>query len=219
MFQSSEECVAFPSHPSFGKIFGFDQSSGQPILPYPSMATPNDIVEIVKSYIGDSLIHNKEDLALLTARQVDDPNQVVQITTNCGMFMLGVWWLAGVQHELLKRPYKTGMAIAWVRQIAIDLKALRTYPKDGPPVLGASMHYYTPGSNNNHVEFLLETPNDKHVALHGGGGRDKNAIATGTGDITWSYQTTRKLMEWVDPEALLVGSPEFHWNPTAPSHD
>jgi hypothetical protein len=183
------------------------------------MAKPSDIVEIVKSYIGDSLIHNKEDLALLTARGVDDPNKVVQITTNCGMFTLGVWWLAGVQHDLLTRKYKNGMAIAWVRQIAIDKKALRYYPKDGPPISGATLHYYTPKTNNNHVEFLLEQPNNKNIALHAGGGRKNNAITSGTSDITWSYQPSRKLMEWIDPVALLVGSPEFHWNPTEPTHE
>jgi hypothetical protein len=187
-------------------------------MPYFNMATPNDIVEFVKSYVGDSLLHNKEDLALLVSRQVDDPNQVVQIKTNCGMFALGVWCAVGVQHPLLHTKYKSGMAIAWVRQIAIAKKALRTYPKDGPPVAGALLHYYTPGTNNNHVEFLLENPNDKHVALHGGGGRENNAITSGTSDITWSYQQSRKLQEWVDPVALLVGSPEFHWNPTDHSH-
>jgi hypothetical protein len=184
------------------------------------MAAPNDIVEIVNSYTGDSLIHNKEDLALLTARGVDDPNQVVQITTNCGLFTLGVWWLVGVQHELLNRKYKNGMAIAWVRQISIDKKALRIYPKDGPPVLGATMHYYTPPGtlNDSHVEFLLETPNEKMIAIHAGGGRNNNEIGTSTSDITWSYKSSRKLMEWIDPMALLDGSPPFHWNPTEPSH-
>lgn len=181
------------------------------------MATPNDIVEIVKSYIGDSLIHNKEDLGILVSRHVDDPNQIVQIKTNCGMFALGVWCLAGVQHNLLKSKYKNGMAIAWLRQIAISKGALRTYPKDGPPIAGALMHYYTPGANNNHVEFLLEDPNDKIVALHAGGGRDQNAIASGTTDVSWSYQPTRKLQEWIDPVALLVGSPDFHWNPNEAS--
>jgi hypothetical protein len=181
------------------------------------MATPNDIIEIVKSYVGDSLIHNKEDLALLTARGVDDPNKIVQITTNCGLFTLGVWWAVGVQHELLKRKYKSGMAIAWVRQIAQDKKALRSYPKDGLPIPGATMHYYTPGKNDDHVEFLLESPNNKHLALHGGGGRPQNAITSGTGDII--LNSNRKLMAWIDPVALLVGSPEFHWNPTKPTHD
>lgn len=182
------------------------------------MATPYDIVEFVKSYIGDSLLKNREDLALLLARQVDDPNQIVQVKTNCGTFTLGVWWAVGVQHPLLSSKYKNGMAISWVRQIAIDKKALRKYPQDGNPIAGALLHYYTPGLNNNHVETLLENPNDKMISLHAGGGRNNNEIGSGTSDITWSYQQTRHLQEWVDPVALLVGSPEFHWNPTEHSH-
>jgi hypothetical protein len=165
------------------------------------MSTPENIVEIVKEYIGDSLLNNKEHLALLIARDVDDPNNVVQIKTNCGLFALGVWCKAGVQHKLLDTKYKNGMAIAWVRKIAIDKKALRNYKKDGPPVAGALLHYYTQGKNNNHVEFLLEDPDEKMVAFHAGGGRANNEIGSGTGNIAWS--SGRPLMEWIDPVALL----------------
>lgn len=174
------------------------------------MATPNNIVEIVKSYVGDSLLHNKEDLALLVARQIDDPNQIVQVKTNCGIFTLGVWWAAGVQHELLTKKYKNGMAIAWVRQIAIDKKALRKYPQDGNPIAGAALHYYTPGKNDNHIEHLLSTPDTNMIAEHGGGGRTNNAITSSTSDIRTNYY--RQLREWVDPVALLIGSPDFSWN-------
>lgn len=175
------------------------------------MATPENIVEIVKSYIGSSLIHNREDLALLIARGVDDPNQVVEIKTNCGMSCLGFWWLAGVQHELLKKKYVNGQAIAWIRKIAIDKKALRKYPEDGPPIAGAALHYYTLGKNDNHIEILLSNPDGKFIALHGGGGRPNNAITSSISDIRTNYY--RGLKEWVDPVALLAGSPEFHWNP------
>ena len=174
------------------------------------MATPNDIVEIVKSYIGDSLLHNRNDLALLIARQVDNPDQIVQVKTNCGLYTLGVWWAVGVQHDLLKKKYVSGQAIAWVRRIAIDKKALRKYPDDGLPIAGSTMHYYTPGSNNNHVEFLLENSNDKFISLHGGGGRTDNAITSSTSDIRTNYY--RQLREWIDPIALLEGSPDFSWN-------
>lgn len=180
------------------------------------MATPNNIVELVKSYIGDSLLHNKEDLALLVSRHVDDPNQSVQIKTNCGMFALGVWCAVGVQHSLLQSPYKNGMAIVWLRQIAKSKNALHSYPKDGRPVAGSLLHYYTPGKNDNHVEFLLENPNQKFIALHAGGGRANNEIGSGSGDIRFS--SGRPLKEWICPIALLEGSPEFHWNPTEPSN-
>ena len=175
------------------------------------MASPSDIVSIVKSYVGNSLLHNREDLAILIARQVDDANQIVQVTTNCGLFTLGVWWAVGVQHELLTRKYKSGMAIAWVRSIAIDKKALRKYPDDGNPIAGAALHYYTPGKNDNHIEHLLSNPNGNMICEHGGGGRPNNAITSSASDIRTNYY--RQLREWIDPIALLEGSPEFHWNP------
>ena len=175
------------------------------------MATPNDIVEIVRSFLGDSLVNKKEDLALLVARQIDDPNQIVQVKTNCALFTLGVWWLAGVQHDLLKKKYVSGQAIAWVRRIAIDKHALRTYPKDGPPVAGAALHYFTPGKNDNHIETLLSTPDANMNALHGGAGRKDNAVTSGSGDIRTNYY--RQLREWVNPIDLLEGSPSFSWNP------
>ena len=174
------------------------------------MATPNNIIEIVKSYIGDSLVNNKDDLAELIARGVDDPNKVVQIKTNCGLFCLGVWCLVGVQHDLLKTKYVSGQAIAWVRKIAIDKKALRIYPKDGPPIAGAALHYYTPNKNDNHIELLLSDPDENMNAEHGGGGRTNNAITSSTSDIKTNYY--RKLQEWIDPIALLVESPDFNWN-------
>jgi hypothetical protein len=176
------------------------------------MASPNDIIEIVNSYIGDSLVNKKDDLAELIARGVDDPAQIVMVKTNCAVFALGVWCLVGVQHDLLKIKYQNGMAIVWVRKIAQAKGALRTYKKDGLPIAGSLMHYYTPNRNDNHVEFLLEDPNDKHFALHAGGGRDKNEIGSGTSDITWSWQPSRKLQEWIDPVALLADSPDFSWN-------
>jgi len=179
-------------------------------MQYFNMATPENIIEIIKSYVGDSLLNKRDDLALLIARQIDDPNQIVQVKTNCALFTLGVWYAVGVQHDLLKTKYQSGQAIAWIRRIAIDKKALCTYPKDGAPIAGATMHYYTPGSNNNHVEFLLENPNDKFQALHGGGGRTDNAITSSTSDIRTNYY--RQLREWVNPIAILEGSPDFSWN-------
>jgi hypothetical protein len=177
------------------------------------MATPNDIITLAQTYLGDSLLKNKEDLGLLVARQVDDPAVVVQIKTNCAMFALGIMWACHVVHPLLETKYKSGMAVAWVRKIAMDKKALRQYPKDGPPVLGAFMHYYSgDGSkNDSHIELCLEDPQlvvqtGEMVAHHMGGGRADNAVAMGIGDVRWSYSVSRRMREWIDPVALLVDS-------------
>jgi hypothetical protein len=53
------------------------------------MANSGDtFVELVRKYIGCSLLVRKDDLATLVCRGVDDPNQTVLIKTNCGMFSL-----------------------------------------------------------------------------------------------------------------------------------
>jgi hypothetical protein len=158
-------------------------------------------VEIVKKYIGCSLSARRDELASLVARGVDDPAKTVLIKTNCGMFSLGVMWEAGVEHELVSQPYKLSMAISWLRQIGQDLGALNKYTPKNPPKLGALLHYYTKGKNDNHVEWLLSTVNSNNSAEHGGGGRSNNAITSSKGLITWNVG--RPLQEWWDPEELL----------------
>jgi hypothetical protein len=161
------------------------------------------LIEIVRKYIGCSLHIRKDDLADLICRGVDDPAQSVLIKTNCGMFALGVMCEAGVAHDLLSQKYKSGMAIAWVRSIGKDMKALQKYSKTNVPPAGALLHYYTAGKNDNHVEWLLSDIDDQGCAEHGGGGRTDNAITVGTGNVLWNYG--RPLQEWLDPEMLLPG--------------
>jgi hypothetical protein len=165
--------------------------------------TPNQqrVVDTVREYVGCSLLYRRDELAALICFPGDDPRQEVQIKTNCAMFTLGVWRVCGVQHPLLKGKYKSGMAVAWVLQIASDLDALR-HAKPGdilPP--GASLHYATKGKNNDHVEFCLSAPDARGNIQHAGGGRTNNAISAGVGFINWNYG--RPLQHWVDPSMLL----------------
>jgi len=117
------------------------------------------------------------------------------------MFALGVMHEAGVVHDLLGQKYKSGMAISWVRTIGKDLKALNKYVSGTALKAGCLMHYYTPGKNDNHVEWLLSDMDDQGCAEHGGGGRTDNAITTGEGDVLVNYG--RALQEWLDPDMLL----------------
>lgn len=161
------------------------------------------IASLVRRYLGCSLKNRMDELAQLVSRGVDDPKTTVRIKTNCGMFALGIWAKTGVDHPLLKSPYKSGMAIAWLLQIAKDKGALRTL-KDGMPTDGSLMHYGTPGKNNDHVEFLLADPSPTFVAEHGGGGRADNLVDSGTSDIRTSMG--RPMLHWVDPSKLFVYS-------------
>lgn len=166
------------------------------------MANSSDtIISLVKRYEGCSLHVRKDDLGTLVCRGVDDPDQAVLIKTNCGMFALGIMKEAGVVHDLLNQKYKSGMAIAWVRTIGKDLKALQKFSKGNMPKAGALLHYYTAGKNDNHVEWLLSDVDDQGCAEHGGGGRTDNAITIGSGNVLWNYG--RPLQEWLDPDMLL----------------
>src|SRR6266404_6924537 len=137
----------------------------------PGETAADKIVRIVNSYVGCSLSNRREDLGKLVARGVDDPNVVVTITTNCGTSALGILGIVGAQDPLLDKKYVNGMAIAWVRQIAINLKALVKYTgKNGPqPKRGDLMHYFTQGKNDNHVEWCLSDIDENGIAEHGGG--------------------------------------------------
>lgn len=165
------------------------------------MSSADLFVSLIKKYEGCSIHIRKNELGSLVCRGVDDPAQTVLIKTNCGMFSLGIMYEAGVQHDLLKHKYMSGMAIAWLRTIGKDLKALQKYSKTNVPKLGSLLHYYTPRKNDNHVEWLLSDIDDHGRAEHGGGGRTDNAITIGEGNVLWNYG--RPLQEWWDPDLLL----------------
>lgn len=170
----------------------------------PGESPADKIVRTVNSYIGCSLSNRRDDLGKLVARGVDDPNQVVTITTNCGTSALGILAIVGAQDSILNKKYVNGMAIAWVRQIGINLDALVKYTgKNGPqPKRGDLLHYYDDGKNNNHVEWCLSDLDENGVAEHGGGGRPNNAITKSTSSIYTNYY--RPLKEFIDCDKLHV---------------
>ena len=159
------------------------------------------LVNLVRKYVGCSLLNRKDELGVLVARGVDDPKKVVGIRTNCATFALGIMHEAGVIHPLLEKPYVLGMAVAWVRTVGKDLQAIKKYTKGTVLPPGALLHYYTPGKNNNHVEWLLSEVAPNNMAEHGGGGRANNAITSGFGSV--DYNSGRPLQEWFDPRFLL----------------
>lgn len=161
------------------------------------------IIRIVKSYDGCSLSSRRADLGELVSRGVDKPEAVVGIATNCATSALGIMAKAGVKHKLLNTPYVSGMAVGWVRQIAMDRDALVRYSTSGPqPKPGALLRYNTAGTNNDHVEWVLGPVGAGGMALHGGGGRGNNAISVGMGDIRTSWG--RPIVEWIDPDKLGI---------------
>lgn len=161
------------------------------------------IIRIVKKYVGCSLSKRKDELGKLVARGVDNPNVVVGITTNCGTSALGIMAAAGVKHDLLSKKYESGAAIMWLRQIGQDLGALNRFKSDGPmPPPGSLLRYNTAGCNDDHVEWLMSSIDEKGYADHAGGGRGGNAITFEHGMVLKSLG--RPLVEWWDPEKLGI---------------
>jgi hypothetical protein len=179
----------------------------------PGEAPGDKLARLVRPYVGSSLLTRRYELGLLIARGVDKPEAVVTIATNCAMFALGILAKAGANHDLLDAPYVDQMAMAWVLKIARDLGALVTCKPGAPlPPLkpGTLLHYHTAGKNDDHVEWLLGTPDPAtHKADHAGGGRPQNAITLVTagapnnaGLISWNFG--RPLESYVDPDKLGI---------------
>ena len=163
------------------------------------------IVDKVNEWLGASLQYRRDDLEEFIKRGHSGANLLCEGVSNCGLFALAVWKAAGVKHPLLEQPYQVGMAIAWIKIISTDLGARRTVRTDGLPTPGSLCHYYSPRpSTNDHVEFILETPDpESGKALHAGGGRPHCEISSSVGDVRWS--SGRPLQFWYDPHALLKG--------------
>jgi lysozyme len=181
------------------------QHANVPVNQQPLVANeqPADrIIRLVKSHVGCNLTNRRDELGKLVARGVDNPEAVVTISTNCATSALGIMAEAGVRDALLNKRYQSGMAVSWVRQIGINTGALIRFDGKTMPKPGSLMRYNTPGTNNDHVEWLLGPMDANGNADHGGGGRSNNAITEGTGDIRSSWG--RPLVEWWDPDKLGI---------------
>jgi Putative peptidoglycan binding domain len=167
------------------------------------------ICSLVHSYAGVSLDHDRKALGELVARGVDDPERVVGIKTNCATTALGFLALLGVDHRLLREPYRIGMAMAWLVEIGNALGIIHEWHGDRSVLHpGILMHYCLPESTNDHVEWLLTEPDAMGVAYHGGGGRAQNAITVGYGSVLTN--AGRPLIHYWDvPAAAQVIPPEL----------
>lgn len=163
------------------------------------------IVRLFKHFVGCSLTNRRSELGKLVSREVDNPEVVVTIATNCGTSALGIMALAGVQHALLDKHYVSGAAISWCLKIGYDLGALRDVrnSKGVIPPVGSLLHYNTEGTNNDHVEWLLSKPDEHGNAIHGGGGRVGNALGMSGPSNIW-LNNNRPLVAYIDPDLLGI---------------
>lgn len=165
--------------------------------PNPGESPGQFIARIVMDYVGCSLSQNRQKLAALVGRGVDDES-IVGIKTNCATFALSTLYAAGCPHTLLAEPYKIGMAFAWLDQIGRDLGAWMPFAGTLPPV-GAVCHYAIGGTGDDHAEFVLD-----QSGLHGGGGRSQNAITISTDHPPLAYNWGRPMVRYLDPSKLSL---------------
>ena len=172
----------------------------------PDESPGNHIARIVRGVAGCSLDHDADKLAELFLANESSPEQARRVSTfatNCGTSMRCIMALAGCDHPLVTMPYKIGMAVAWVLTAAREKGALVSASRWRDAGPGWGLHYGTPGRNDDHVEWCLSRPDASGVALHGGGGRPRNAITIGgPNDIRWS--SGRPLRALIDPVPLLT---------------
>jgi hypothetical protein len=158
------------------------------------------LILTVQKYVGCSYDNRRGELQRLIARGVDNPKTcIIRTTSTCGLFALGIMKEIEVPHQLLSKSYQTGAAIAWVRKIGAD-RGARRLPGEGTPTAGALMHYYTPGKNDNHVEWLMSDVDSSGMADHAGGGRSNCEVGAARSNIFSNY--FRPLQEWYDINAL-----------------
>lgn len=170
------------------------------------------IARMVRSCAGVSLDHHPEKLAAIffaNERDAATARQVSTSKTNCGTTMRQFMCLGGCDHPLARCAYKVGRAVTWVLTIAREKGALlppKRWREAGP---GWGLHYATPVPaghkplNDDHVEWLLQAPDSAGVALHGGGGRSRNAITlAGPNSILWS--SGRPLRALIHPDLVLA---------------
>lgn len=168
---------------------------------------PGDhIARIIRALNGVSLANMPEKLAeLFLVNEAPERAKLVStFKTNCGTSMRCVYCLAGSDHPLITKPYVVGMAVSWLIQAAREKGAFVAPSKWKEAGPGWGMWYGTPGKNDDHVEFCLAVPDPKTgKALHGGGGRAKNAITVqDPSDIRWSWG--RPLRGLFDPAKMLA---------------
>jgi hypothetical protein len=148
------------------------------------------ICRMVRFLNGASLVHEQDKLCdlFLCNEPASRAKLIAGMKTNCATTMREFLCLAGCDHPLVICEYVVGMAMAWVLQAARELDALE--PASAWKLIrpGDGMWYGTPGHNDDHVEWCLETPNQSTGhAVHGGGGRSQNLISVEpASDIRWS---------------------------------
>jgi hypothetical protein len=162
-------------------------------------------------FVGASLHTHPELLTALAA--IDDPENPAKwaaLKTNCATTMRWILALIGCPSRFVTQHDTIGTSLTWDIQAAQELGALLPATPANVALLdvGWGLHYGTPGSNNDHMEWC--GPGTGFVRDHAGGGREDNAITLDHSDVRWSVG--RPLLHVIDINKMnipCVWSPDW----------
>ena len=86
--------------------------------------------------------------------------------STCALAVLGMWRLYGVDHDVLWKPYKTGMAVANVVTVAKHFNAWM--PADTVPIAGDVALIGGQGGGNEHILTVTDTTASRVNSIDGG---------------------------------------------------
>ena len=115
--------------------------------------------------LGGAIENRDAYLELIGPNESENMRRDMLQMNGCALTVRGLWRRVGVQHELLTRPYRIGMAVADVVQVAKDSDAWRT---TGEPLVGDVFLI----DNLEHVGTVVERPTPSSVVSVDGGQRD-----------------------------------------------
>lgn len=115
--------------------------------------------------LGGAPEHQADYLALIAPGETEAMQRDMLQMNGCALTVRGLWRMAGVNHPILQRPYRIGMAVSDVVQIGKDAGAWRT---TGQPLPGDVFLI----DNLEHVGTVVERPTETEIASIDGGQRD-----------------------------------------------
>src|ERR1019366_6721503 len=130
--------------------------------PLPGELPGEHLARAILAFEGCSVINNRAKLNDLFLSNESNPQSAAQtalIQTNCGTSARSILALAGCQNKYITQAYQSGMAISWLMQAGYDCGAVVDCTRDSNAWkqldTGWLIHYQSPGSNNDHIEWCI----------------------------------------------------------------
>jgi hypothetical protein len=168
-----------------------------------------NIVREARAYAGTGAHHDPDlYLKVLMGPGDQDPKYFLQ-ASSCGLYARGVMRLAGVDHPILKAPYRVEHAVSDILEIAASKDAwVEAHGPTGPhPREGDLFLIRTPGKNDDHVEIITAVKGEWHFET-AAGGQGAGGTESGLFERQWVvkhgvlHQGDRAVVGWADGRKL-----------------